>query len=349
MSNVVITLTILLVEDEDYKIEKINSFLLHFPFIRIVLAKDQVTALQHLEKEKFDVLILDMQLPLRTGEDPDRNGGERILLDLETHECFKQPNTIVVLTQYTDLQNHLKNSFEEIAAVKFNGESDEWKTTLSRIITRSIKAKGEFRRIIYCEGNNAPHYNQMGLINTEFRGLQDCRAVYLAAKNEKEKFALRDRDFLTDSEIKKLRIRYPNYFVLGYYCFENYLFHPDNIIEIKADFDINSYKEEIAKQKNLKLMTIIQDYKISRSAYLELNDENKFFLDKFPEDDIIKCLQSDNFESFYKYFDMAGKKDSKNQKSFDRTYLNGLNLSVDQLCNTNWFKTQICQVLEKSL
>lgn len=82
-------------------------------------------------------------------------------------------------------------------------------------------------------------------------------------------FGLRDRDFLTDNEIKNLKKQYSNYLVLDYYCFENYLYHPDNISELQIkDFNRNWYVEELIKQKNSKYDSILLKLTNARNSYL---------------------------------------------------------------------------------
>ncbi|SDP10456.1 Response regulator receiver domain-containing protein [Mucilaginibacter sp. OK268] len=341
-----LTLTILIVDDDDIKVGKIKDMINGATLNRTVVAADQISAQNYLLQEKFDLLILDMLLPLRTGEgDPDPGGGQNILEELEIDDDYKQPDAIIALTEYDDLQLNVRESFADIAAIKYDGSSAVWETHLKRVIQRLKKSKAEHKKIVYCEGSNAFHYNLMALSNIEFRGLADSRAVYLSAKNEQDKYAIRDRDFLTHKEISSLQTKYPNYFILNYYCFENYLYHPDNIAEVLAGFDREAYIAELVSQKKAKLMTIVQDYKISRSAYFDLNDDNKAVMDKRPETEIIKALESDDLEVFYRYFDMAGKKDNENKKSFDKTFLATFNLDKTALTKSAWFKGKMLEIL----
>lgn len=345
-----LTLTILIVDDDDIKVGKIKALIDSATLNRTVVAVDQISAQKHLLQEKFDLVILDMLLPLRAGEgDADPQGGQKILEELEIDDNYKQPDAIVALTEYDDLQLNVRESFADIAAIRYDGSSTVWETHLKRVIQRLKKAKVERKNIVYCEGSNVLNYNLMALPNLEFRGLADSRAVYLSAKNEQDKFAIRDRDFLTQKEISSLQSKFTNYFILKYYCFENYLYHPDNIAEVFSGFDKTDYIAELIGQKKSKLMTIVQDYKISRSAYYDLNDDNKVFMDKKPEAEIIKALESDELEDFYPFFDMAGKKDNENKKSFDKTCLSGFNLDKNQLTQTAWFRGKMQELLKRIL
>jgi hypothetical protein len=52
---------------------------------------------------------------------------------------------------------------------------------------------------------------------------------------------------------------------------------------------------------------------------------------------IVDDFMSDDFERFYKFFDM--------KEQFNRAYLAQFNLTIKELASTNWFKTQIEQIL----
>lgn len=318
-------ISILIVDDCQAKVNKISKVLeeCNTGGLKVEVASDQINALNYLAKEKFDLLILDMQLPNREGDSElDKLGGVNLLTEL--YQCddeYIMPTNILALTEYDELQTAIRDEFSEVASLKFESESDKWNNSLKRKILAIEKSKQKSRRIIYCEGRNAELLNSMDLQNIEFRGLEDSRAIYLSAKNEPINDALRDKDFLTTKEIEKLQKEYPNYFVLKYYCFENYLYHPDNLLEAIEGFDIGEYIDNILTQKNDKQFDIIQDYKLSRNGYTELQDQGKRFKDNAPEDEIVELLRSSEFEDCYVLLDMAGKKDKQHKKSINKQLL----------------------------
>jgi len=72
-------------------------------------------------------------------------------------------------------------------------------------------------------------------------------------------------------ELKKL---YPNYYLLDYYCFENYLFHPENIASLKLDgFSKADYIKDIKAQKDFNKSKIISNYKKAIDSYQEFRIE----------------------------------------------------------------------------
>ncbi|MCU0446372.1 MAG: AAA family ATPase [Microscillaceae bacterium] len=198
------------------------------------------------------------------------------------------------------------------------------------------------KRVFICENQNDQFYNLLAFDKTIFVGVPNSNAVFIKIKNDKKYFGLRDRDFLTDEEIKKIRKHFPNYYILKYYNFENYLFHPENIAELKLkNFDKSAYIQEIIQQKNEKLFPIIADFKSARKTFEELKDDDlKYKSDKekdAQETLIINDLQSNDFEVFYKFFDMKRK--------FNKHTIEKLNIKIENLVKTQWFRQQILTII----
>lgn len=345
-----INLNILIIEDEPDKAQNIKQFIESVDSDLIIsISKSQVEALYQLEKIKFDLVILDMCLPLREDEQLNESGGENILDELDISDEYKRPTQIVALTQYDDLQEDIRNKYPELGAIKYSIDQTDWQNGLRRVVTACKKSKKNNRTIIYCEDKNDSLYNGIGLENIEFRGLRGgSRKVYESAKFEKEHYSVRDKDYLTRNEVKWLRNKLENYIILEYYCFENYLFHPDNMEEYFQKFDKEfckeSYVKEITTQKNAKLLNIAQGLLIARNGYFDFTDNQKSNMDSNPE--IIECLRSDEFEIFYPYFDMKGTDKSK---GFDRSFLSEKNIDKKELAATEWFKSKMRELFSKVL
>jgi AAA15 family ATPase/GTPase len=190
------------------------------------------------------------------------------------------------------------------------------------------------KRIIFCENQNDEFYQLMNIKDCLFVGLADSREVFLQIKRDKRYYGVRDRDYLMSSEIQRLKNYYPNLYILQYYNFENYLYHPDNIEELKVEaFEKNEYIKEIRKQKNNSYENILINLKAARSY-------EEFKTDKIKSDnidEITQSLKSEDFETYYKFFDM---------KKFSKGYLEKLNLSRTNLCQTSWFKLKLEEILK---
>ncbi len=194
------------------------------------------------------------------------------------------------------------------------------------------------KQIVICENQNDKYFNTLGLKNKIFVGVLNNNAVFVRVKEDANLYGLRDRDFLTNTEIERIEKRYPHYRILRFYNFENYIYHPDNLTELVPNFDVTAYKNAIIHQKNEKADYIISDFKRARTTYLELK-EDKTEDSKDGVNTIITDLRSDDFDRFYRYFDM------KNQ--FNKKGIEHLNLSKEALVSTVWFKDKMKEILKE--
>jgi len=191
------------------------------------------------------------------------------------------------------------------------------------------------KKIIVCENQNDEYYNLLSIADTIFVGVRDSKDVFLTIKRDSRAQSIRDRDFMSDSEIEKISQLYPNHHILKYYDFENYLYHPENIRELNPDiFNEEEYVSEILKQKNAKVHYILANIGTSRQNYEEFKTDN--IKDK-DLNSIVDDLTNNEFERFYKFFDMKSQ--------FDKTYLSIFNLSKEKLVQTKWFKSKITEIL----
>lgn len=196
------------------------------------------------------------------------------------------------------------------------------------------------KKLIVCENQNDAYYNLIGLNDTIFVGVKDSRDTFLHIKRDKRYFSLRDRDFLSDTEIGKIQKEYPNHRILKYYDFENYLYHPDNIEELKIkNFNKESFVEEILKQKKSKIDYILPTLISSRQTYEEFKGEGEKLRDK-DTNNIVDDFKSDEFDRYYKYFDMKSQ--------FDKSKFASVIPDKKLLVKTKWFKEQIEKCLNEN-
>jgi len=207
------------------------------------------------------------------------------------------------------------------------------------LITDLDSGKISEDKLIYCENKNSMLLNNLGLKNVSFISERDAHGVFTQTKTRVGKFGLRDRDFLLDSEILRLRQRYPNYYILKYYCFENLLYHPKNILELGINnLNISDYQNELIKQKNEKKDVIISIFKIARNSYLELKIDSEKIKDKANEDQIIEYLKSDDIEVFFKAFSV--------KDYFNKELISKYGIKASELASTEWFKRQITETID---
>ncbi len=198
------------------------------------------------------------------------------------------------------------------------------------------------KKIVVCENKNDDLYNLLGLPDCIFVGVANNHAVFTEIKNNPTRLGLRDRDFISENERSLIREKYPNIRILEYYCFENYLYHPENLAELnRTDLDLEAYVEDLRAQKRIAYEEILLDLKNIRKSYQELGKAGLDLSDKILKDhlnEILDHLKSDDPEHFLRYFNM--------RDHFKKDILAPLNLSKKTLVSTNWFKSKITQVIQ---
>lgn len=195
------------------------------------------------------------------------------------------------------------------------------------------------KKIVFCENKNDSYYNLLGLENTIFIGVNNSNDVFHSVKRDKKYLSIRDRDFLTDNEIDKIKLEFPNHRILKYYNFENFIYHPDNLYEAIEGFDKQEYISQITAQKNkLVEYDIIPSLDSSRQSYAEFKENNR--LKDSDKKVIVDSLKSDDFETFYKFFNMRDK--------FNHSKYQKIILSKSELVKTKWFKEQIEKCLNEN-
>lgn len=192
------------------------------------------------------------------------------------------------------------------------------------------------KKLVFCENENAALFNLIGFDDILFLGDIDKSTIVLRAEQEPLIYGLIDRDFLSDNERQQLIHKFPRLFVLDYYCFENYLYHPDNLVELYPTFDTTHYINAITIEKNKIKSRLIQKLDNTRNSYIFYK---KTFLRSTPEafDEVVSMLESDVFEIFYKVFSM------KNRGDICKIH----NLKQQELVKTHWFKSRIEGIIER--
>jgi len=193
------------------------------------------------------------------------------------------------------------------------------------------------QKLILCEGKNVEIFNDLRIPQVLFSAEHNSYSIFQNIKTN-QKYAIRDKDYLISEEINRLKRVFPKYYILNYYCIENYLYHPDNIKEFDlSEFSKEQYILDITRQKNEIIDDIISEIKLIRRGYKELT-ENHISEVKDSLKELIKELKSDDFEVFYKHFDMKNK--------YKRDLLQNFNLNDKKLSKTEWFKNSLIKLIK---
>ncbi|NLN96182.1 MAG: hypothetical protein GX128_08460 [Bacteroidales bacterium] len=293
--------------------------------------------IQELEAKKSNLSTKIEQIKIRLADYEDQVRKAEIEFNRESRTFV----SIIKSTFYGEqkVKSELKEKihrkyYDEGKYLKLKDELSELNKEYNKLVIPS----SEDKIIIYCENQNAKYFNSLKFQNTHFIPEVDSNGVFIKVLANPTHFGLRDRDFLTDLEIERIKKEHKNYFILQYYCFENYLYHPDNINELGLnDFNKDWYTEELIRQKDARYDKIIMNLKNVRNGYQEFKIPDNKFREK--KDEIIcDYLKSNDVEIFLKSYSLKSP-------NFDKTIIAKFQVSIEQLTATDWFRKRIEQIL----
>src|SRR6266851_3320944 len=92
----------LVVDDDRKKLASILSILNDAGIDRLAIdvAQTGSEARRYLTSVRYDLVIVDIALPMRPEDAPDRRGGIRLLDEITERECYKLPLSLVGLTAF---------------------------------------------------------------------------------------------------------------------------------------------------------------------------------------------------------------------------------------------------------
>ena len=104
---------IIVVDDDESKIAKIRKVLLDAGILEhsIDFAKTGLEARKNLTVTDYELLILDIALPMHDGDSPDRRGGIKLLEEIVERGNLRMPLSVVGLTGYEDLHEEFGSQF----------------------------------------------------------------------------------------------------------------------------------------------------------------------------------------------------------------------------------------------
>ena len=121
---------VLVVDDNPIKIRRIVAALQDAESDRIAIdiAQSGVDARKALASVRYDLLILDIALPLRPEHSPDRKGGIKLLDEVTERSIYKKPISVVGLTGFSDLYQEFENHFRSrLWTLEYYDEAgDDW-------------------------------------------------------------------------------------------------------------------------------------------------------------------------------------------------------------------------------
>ncbi len=204
--------------------------------------------------------------------------------------------------------------------------------------------------IYFVENKDKDYYASIGIANTVFVSDNNRNNVYHKVRTSNFR-GIVDRDFLSDDDILKITHRYTNLKVLKYYSIENYLYHPDNLVEYfqskNLPFDKATYVAQLTAAKEEAKAAIVLGISLARTGYPYFGEpefNGNLLQNRFKNNQenltesgtIVEYLNSNDVETYLKSLPM-------------KTYCTQLpqrqNISKSDLAKTNWFKARILEIL----
>lgn len=154
---------ILLAEDEGPKRAKLTAALLETEGVTldsITHVSDVRRAKQLLRSEGYDVLVVDIALPMRADETPTPDGGSNLVEEVLSRELYEVPQHIIGITAYEDAYERAVHIFSDhsLTLLRYDSNSNGWVAPLQARIrhtiaaTQSSGARDEFRSdlVVFC-------------------------------------------------------------------------------------------------------------------------------------------------------------------------------------------------------
>lgn len=134
-------MTVLIADDDETKVSRIYDVVLRASLpdgVALSRAKSVTVASRLMREKAFDLVILDVNLPMRDGEAPRRDGGV-VLIKLIGDRRLIGPAFTIGLTAYDELASEFADDFtrENCHLLKYDLRSDQWEDRLTRLVTHA--------------------------------------------------------------------------------------------------------------------------------------------------------------------------------------------------------------------
>jgi nucleoside phosphorylase/CheY-like chemotaxis protein len=118
----------LIVEDDADKARQAEQGLREVGFSQIDLAGNGISAKKLLRDTFYHLVVLDIALPTREHEEPDRRGGIALFNEVTARELYKQPRHFIGLTAYEEIFDEALSQLgaEAWSVILYDRTSSEW-------------------------------------------------------------------------------------------------------------------------------------------------------------------------------------------------------------------------------
>ncbi len=138
---------ILLVEDDAPKRANVMAAILEVDGIDIEdvsHAPDARTAKQLLLETRYDVMIVDLVLPIRSDEDPVPDGGAGLVEELLVRDQFKKPSYVIGLSAYEKAVSAASQRLREFlfTAIQYDPAVRGWRAAIQHRLRHALEVSG---------------------------------------------------------------------------------------------------------------------------------------------------------------------------------------------------------------
>lgn len=137
-------INILIIDDNPNKIKVLRNLLDKNTSIKAYdVAQDTVEARRYLQQNFYDLVLLDLKIPKRVGDDPLPENSINLLNELNHGERLVKPSNIIGLTEFAPLKDKYQTEFENLLwlIILYDLKSFSWEKQLTTKIEYLIKAK----------------------------------------------------------------------------------------------------------------------------------------------------------------------------------------------------------------
>lgn len=135
---------ILIADDDSGKIKHLRDVLDRIPEIQSYdVSQDVIGAKRYLSIGHYDLLILDLNLPLRAGDDPKAENGINFLNDISRGNRLAKPFHIIGLTAFEELKDKFASNFTDDlwALIKYESNNNKWEKQITGKIEYLVQSK----------------------------------------------------------------------------------------------------------------------------------------------------------------------------------------------------------------
>lgn len=144
---------VLLVDDDYSKIERLKLFLIDQGIDEndILIATDAADASRKLNRNKIDLMLIDVLLPARNGAKPQADSSINLLRQIVEDEVLPTPTHLLGVTASEETRNEVDHHFKELVTnvLHVSADQDNWKGVLQQYVQRLLRTENENTSFIY--------------------------------------------------------------------------------------------------------------------------------------------------------------------------------------------------------